>query len=152
MLRKDLVGAIRNLGRLHVYGGLGFGAFADVPGTSYRGFRTYEELPSVYASTKININHHNSPLSYGYLNQRDTAITGSGGFMLTDYVEGMEETFQIGKEIDTWETLENSFSSLVQRRRRPWRRCHFSGSAIQNPSLSLTTVPNQPFSSSQPHL
>ena len=62
--------------------------------------------PGVYASTKININHHNSPLTYGYLNQRDTAITGSGGFMLTDYVEGMEETFQIGKEIDTWETLE----------------------------------------------
>ena len=26
--------------------------------------------------------------------------------MLTDYVEGMEEEFDIGREIDTWETVE----------------------------------------------
>jgi hypothetical protein len=106
ILRKDLVAAIRNLGHLHVYGGLGFGTFEDVPRPSYRGFRTYRELPGVYASAKININQHNSPLSDGYLNQRDTAITGSGGFMLTDYVTGIEEIFEIGKEIDTWETLD----------------------------------------------
>jgi len=106
VLRKELVGAIRNLGHLHVYGGLGFGTFEGVPRPSYRGFRTYQELPGVYAASRININQHNSPLSDGYLNQRDTAITGSGGFMLTDYVTGIEEIFEIGKEIDTWETLD----------------------------------------------
>ena len=26
--------------------------------------------------------------------------------MLTDYVEGIEEVFEIGTEIDTWQTLE----------------------------------------------
>ena len=40
------------------------------------------------------------------MNQRDTAITGSGGFMLTDYVEGIEEEFDIGTEIDTWASVD----------------------------------------------
>lgn len=105
-LRKHVVASIRDLGQIHIYGGLGFGTFEDVPRPSYRGFRTYAELPGVYAASRVNINQHNSPLSCGYLNQRDTAITGSGGFMLTDYVKGMEEIFDIGEEIDTWETLD----------------------------------------------
>ena len=106
MLRQEVVAALKDLGRIHIYGGLGYGTFEGVPRSSYRGFRRYHELPGVYAASKININHHNSPMSYGYLNQRDTAITGSGGFMLTDYVEGIEEVFEIGTEIDTWQTLE----------------------------------------------
>jgi hypothetical protein len=105
-LRHEVVSAVKDLGRIHIYGGLGFGTFEGISRPSYRGFRTYAELPGVYASAKININQHNSPLSNGYLNQRDTAITGSGGFMLTDYVNGIEEIFDIGEEIDTWETLE----------------------------------------------
>jgi hypothetical protein len=105
-LRKEMVCALRDLGRINIYGGLGFGTFEGIPRTSYRGFRTYFELPSVYRSAGININHHNSPQACGYLNQRDTAITGSGGFMLTDYVEGIEEVFDIGEEIDTWKTLD----------------------------------------------
>ena len=106
LLRAEVVAALRDLGRMHIYGGLGHGTFADIPRSAYRGFRTYGELPGVYAAAKININHHNSPASRGYLNQRDTAITGSGGFMLTDYVEGIEEVFELGTEIDTWTTRE----------------------------------------------
>ena len=106
VLRKEMVNALKGLGRVHIYGGLGFGTFEGIPRTSYRGFRTYFELPSMYRSAKVNMNQHNSPKAYGYLNQRDTAITGSGGFMLTDYVEGIEEIFDIGEEIDTWETLD----------------------------------------------
>lgn len=105
-LRQDVVRTVNELGRVHIYGGLGFGVFDDIPRDCYRGFRTYFELPGLYQAAKISINQHNSPLSYGYLNQRDTAITGSGGFMLTDYVNGIEEIFEIGKEIDTWETLD----------------------------------------------
>jgi hypothetical protein len=106
ILRQEMIAALRDLGKMNIYGGLGFGSFEGLPRSSYRGFRTYYELPGVYAAAKININHHNSPRSHGYLNQRDTAITGSGEFMLTDYVEGLEEIFDIDKEIDTWETLE----------------------------------------------
>ena len=105
-LRHQVVATIQDLGRIHIYGGLGFGTFEEVPRYAYRGFRGYEELPGIYAAAKINLNQHNSPQSRGYLNQRDTAITGSGGFMLTDYVEGIEEVFEIGKEIDTWKSLE----------------------------------------------
>jgi hypothetical protein len=106
VLRQEVVAALVDLGKIHIYGGLGYGTFDNIPRSSYRGFRSYGELPGVYRAAKININHHNSPLSHGYLNQRDTAITGSGGFMLTDYVEGIEEIFSIGTEIDTWRTLE----------------------------------------------
>ncbi len=105
-LRQEVVAALKDLGRIHVYGGLGFGTFQDLPRFSYRGFRSYAELPGVYRASKININQHNSPDAFGYLNQRDTAITGSGGFMLTDHVEGIEDIFDIGTEIDTWTTLE----------------------------------------------
>ena len=106
LLRPEQISTLKDLGRMHIYGGLGYGSFADIPRSSFRGFRTYAELPSVYQAAKININHHNSPASHGYLNQRDTAITGSGGFMLTDYVEGIEEVFELGVEIDTWRTRE----------------------------------------------
>ena len=106
VMRTELVESLAELGRVHVYGGLGAGTFRGLPRWSYRGFRTYSELPSVYQSAKININQHNSPLSHGYLNQRDTAITGSGGFMLTDYVVGIEDIFDVGKEIDTWKSLD----------------------------------------------
>ena len=106
VLRQEVVEALRDLGRIHIYGGLGFGTFEGVPRSSYRGFRTYGELPGVYTAAKVNVNRHNSPQSFGCLNQRDTAITGSGGFMLTDYVEGIEETFDIGSEIDTWKSVE----------------------------------------------
>ena len=106
VLRHEVVATIGEIGRTHIYGGLGFGTFPGIPRSCYRGFRTYRELPGIYRATKININQHNSPRSHGYLNQRDTAITGAGGFMLTDYVEGIEEEFDIGTEIDTWETLD----------------------------------------------
>ncbi len=106
LLRHEVVATVAGMGRTHIYGGLGFGTFPGIPRSCYRGFRTYSELPGIYQAAKININQHNSPRSHGYLNQRDTAITGSGGFMLTDYVEGIEEEFDIGTEIDTWTTLE----------------------------------------------
>ncbi|MBT3343875.1 MAG: glycosyltransferase family 1 protein [Gemmatimonadetes bacterium] len=106
VLRQDVVATVAELGRTHVYGGLGFGTFDGIPRSCYRGFRTYQELPGIYRAARININQHNSPRSHGYLNQRDTAITGSGGFMLTDYVEGIEEEFEIGTQIDTWESLD----------------------------------------------
>ncbi|MBT4612218.1 MAG: glycosyltransferase family 1 protein [Gemmatimonadetes bacterium] len=106
VLRHEVVATVAALGRTHVYGGLGFGTFEGIPRSCYRGFRTYAELPGIYQAAKININQHNSPQSHGYLNQRDTAITGSGGFMLTDYVEGIEEEFDIGTEIDTWASVD----------------------------------------------
>ena len=106
VMRQDVVATIAEAGRTHVYGGLGFGTFAGISRSCYRGFRTYAELPGVYQAAKININQHNSPRSYGYLNQRDTAITGSGGFMLTDYVDGIEEEFDVGTEIDTWSSVD----------------------------------------------
>lgn len=106
VLRQEAVVALRDLGRVHIYGGLGHGTFEGIPRYAYRGFRTYFELPGIYTATRINLNQHNSPMSCGYLNQRDTAITGSGGFMLTDHVEGIEDIFEIGSEIDTWKTVE----------------------------------------------
>lgn len=106
VLRHELLEAVRELGKVNIYGGIGYGTFPGYPRASYRGFRLYHELPGVYQAAKINLNHHNSPLAHGYLNQRDTTITGSGAFMLTDHVAGIDELFNVGTEIDTWLTLE----------------------------------------------
>lgn len=104
--RDEMVEAVRDLGKLHIYGGLGAGTFPGLQRQAYRGWREYEELPGVYAAAKINLNHHALPNRYAWLNVRDLAIPASGGFLLTDHVAGIEELFDLGREIDTWRTLD----------------------------------------------
>jgi len=72
----------------------------------YKGFLSYEKLSDCYKSAKISLNSHVRPDGYKYLNQRTFEILGSGGFLLTDHVKGIEEIFKIGEHCDTWKTLE----------------------------------------------
>jgi len=102
--RDEMVAAVQGLGKLHIYGGLGDGTFPGLQRQAYRGWREYDELPTVYRSSKINLNQHNTPERDGYLNARALAIVGSGGFLLTDHVKGIEKIFDPGSEIATWRT------------------------------------------------
>jgi len=70
----------------------------------YKGFLSYEKLSDRYKSAKISLNSHVRPDGYKYLNQRVFEILGSGGFMLCDHVNGIEEIFKIGEHFDTWKT------------------------------------------------
>lgn len=68
----------------------------------FAGWRQYEQMPAVYASAAINLNSHVRPDGYRYLNERVITCMGSGGFMLCDRVNGIEEMFRPGEEILTW--------------------------------------------------
>ena len=100
--RKDVIRAGREMGKFHLYGRKCPVEFKSC----HRGWREFEELPQVHASSRIGLNTHLAPCAYGYLNKRAIEIPASGCFMLCDHVNGIEETFDVGKEIDTWRSLE----------------------------------------------
>jgi spore maturation protein CgeB len=57
-------------------------------------------LKSVFLGSKINLNiHRESAYKYPALNFRTFEITGFGGFEMVEYVKGLEELFEIGKEL-----------------------------------------------------
>jgi len=43
---------------------------------------------------------------------RDFRVTGAGGFLLTEYVDGMEDLFELGKECETYKTLEECVEKI----------------------------------------
>ena len=52
--------------------------------------------------TKINIGHSGWPRVMLSMSARDYRIMGAGGFLLTNYVDGIEDWFEIGKMCDTY--------------------------------------------------
>lgn len=71
----------------------------------YRGFLRFEDQPAVYNSTRVNLSSHVKPDGFQYLNERTIYVMGSGGFLLVDHVNGIEELFSPGRHLDTWKTL-----------------------------------------------
>ena len=67
-----------------------------------RGGRIHQsKMKDIVKRSRININiHHNTPREG--TNLRVFEITGSGGFLLSDYVKDLERIFKIGKEIETF--------------------------------------------------
>jgi len=111
--RAEILRAVAGLGTINIYGPWGerrfdWGGEFGVPEMkkSWRGFRKYEELPGVYAASKINLSSHVRPDGFQYLNERTINAMGAGGFMLVDKVAGMEEIFTDGVHWATWESLD----------------------------------------------
>jgi hypothetical protein len=73
---------------------------------SYRGFlRNEEELCALYNTARINLNI-TAAQGKRSANFRVFNITASGGFLLTDHKEDLEELFEIGEEIVCYRTPE----------------------------------------------
>lgn len=104
--KPEIVKLLAGFDSFHGYGTWQKEADAIGLNSRFRGRRDFEELPDIYASAKINVNCHLRPDAYGYLNKRALEIPASGGFMLCDHVKGIEETWDIGNEIDTWLALD----------------------------------------------
>jgi spore maturation protein CgeB len=64
-------------------------------------------VASVYNTAHICSNAHHVQSRRGGLNMRTFEIPGAGGFQLSDYVEGMEEHFEIDKEIAIYQSPEH---------------------------------------------
>lgn len=72
----------------------------------------------LYASAKICLNIHEyyeyypDNASKGMLNEREFKIPAAGGFQLSDYVQGMERNFELGKEIAIFKSPEDGLSKI----------------------------------------
>lgn len=58
-----------------------------------------------YNKSYINFNLHHLQTVYG-LNIRNFDVIGSGNFLLTDYRKDLENLFEIGKEIETYKSID----------------------------------------------
>jgi len=112
--RSEMVRALLGLGSIHVYGywsesPFGWGGEYGVSATEpviWRGFRKPEDLPGLYAASRINLNSHVRPDGWKYLNWRTVECMASGGFMLCDRVAGIDEMFSEDEEIALWSSIE----------------------------------------------
>lgn len=62
--------------------------------------------------TKVNIGHSGWPKVELSMSARDYRIMGAGGFLLTNYVEGMENWFEIGKMCDVYRSPEECLEKI----------------------------------------
>jgi len=110
--RKEMLGAVADLGTLNLYGywrekRLGWYSCGEGYKRAYKGWVHYDkDVPTIYASSRINLNSHVRPDGYRYLNDRAITCMASGGFMLCDRVAGIEEIFTDGEHCALWGSLE----------------------------------------------
>ena len=69
------------------------------------GVKTLTEMPKVFHASKINLNITMRPIETG-LSLRVWDILGCGGFLLTNYQAEIPEYFEIGKDLETYESME----------------------------------------------
>jgi spore maturation protein CgeB len=113
--RRDMILGVETLGQIALYGHWNRGRFGwgspvySLPACMeelYRGWVDYNDHPGIYAAAKINLGSHIRPDGYKYLNQRVIDTMASGGFLLCDAVNGIDEVFDVGAHLDTWSCLE----------------------------------------------
>lgn len=69
------------------------------------GVSTLTGMPKVFHASKINLNMTMRPIETG-LSLRVWDILGCGGFLLTNYQAEIPEYFEIGRELETYESME----------------------------------------------
>lgn len=69
------------------------------------GISTLTEMPKVFQASKINLNMTIRPIETG-LSLRVWDILGCGGFLLTNYQSEIPDYFEAGKDLETYESLE----------------------------------------------
>lgn len=80
-------------------------SLADIPGIHFGGgVSTHLEMPKVFYYSKINLNITMRPIQSG-LSQRIWDVLGCRGFLLTNYQSEIPEYFEIGKDLDCYESI-----------------------------------------------
>lgn len=69
------------------------------------GVSTLTEMPKVFHASKINLNMTMRPIETG-LSLRIWDILGCGGFLLTNYQAEISDYFEIGKDLETYESMD----------------------------------------------
>jgi len=76
----------------------GFENFKEIYPEIYKGWIPFNESRKVFYNSKINLNSHIRPDGHMYINERVSQILGSGGLLLVDNVEGIENVLDINSE------------------------------------------------------
>ncbi|MFC2070203.1 glycosyltransferase [Chloroflexota bacterium] len=115
------------------------------------GFVTLEEMVDIFRTSKINLNFAGTGVRKG-IKGRMTFICMAGGFLLTEYIPGLEDYFEIGKEIvcfnDTEEMIDkiNYYLSHDEERRAiaraGWTRAVNEYTPTQMMSRIFTEIEN----------
>ena len=66
---------------------------------------TLTEMPKIFHASKINLNMTMRPIETG-LSLRVWDILGCGGFLLTNYQAEIPEYFEIGRDVETYQSME----------------------------------------------
>lgn len=69
------------------------------------GVSTLTEMPKAFQASKINLNMTMRPIETG-LSLRIWDIMGCGGFLLTNYQAEIPDYFEIGRDLETYESME----------------------------------------------
>lgn len=69
------------------------------------GAGTLTEMPKIFHASRINLNMTMRPIETG-LSLRIWDVLGCGGFLLTNYQAEIPEYFEIGKDLETYESME----------------------------------------------
>lgn len=69
------------------------------------GVSTLTEMPKVFQASKINLNMTMRPIETG-LSLRIWDILGCGGFLLTNYQAEIPDYFEIGRDLETYESMQ----------------------------------------------
>ncbi len=86
----------------------------DIFGRGWGVYVPFEKVISVFSNSKININISASSLDpkIKQIKGRIFEVPMCGGFLLTDYVNGLEDYFTIGKEIVCYEDKEDLVNKI----------------------------------------
>lgn len=68
------------------------------------GVRTLTEMPKVFQASRINLNMTMRPIETG-LSQRIWDVLACGGFLLTNYQAEIPDYFEIGRDLETYESM-----------------------------------------------
>lgn len=69
------------------------------------GVNTLSEMPKVFHASRINLNITMRPIETG-LSLRIWDVLGCAGFLITNYQAEIPEYFEVGKDLETYESLE----------------------------------------------
>lgn len=75
------------------------------------GVSTHREMPHIFKKSKINLNITIRPIQTG-LSQRIWDILGCNGFLLTNYQEEIPEYFEIGRDLDCYESVSDCIEKV----------------------------------------
>ena len=112
--RKQMIITVADLGKTYLYGAwdkssTSWGGSEGLPDeykAGWRGIKTGQQTPGIFAATRVNLSSSVRPDAYQYVNRRVIECMASGGFMLSDRTNGFGDMVEEGVEVECWSTLE----------------------------------------------